>query len=590
MAEEIVVKLKLDSDVQQKMTKASAAVKTGANKMKSSTENAASGFRQLATAAAAFFGARALIGFMKESVRLADIQAKSEAALTTALGKHSKALLNQASALQKVTLFGDEETIAAQARLAAFVKEEDQLMKLTPLVQDFATAKGMDLAGAAELVGKTLGSSTNALTRYGVEVEGAVGTNERLNDVLEGLQRQVGGAASAAAEAGAGPIKQFQNSMGDAREEIGAALIPALNDLIQNVGDFSGAARVVGQSIGFVISGMVGVFKTAVTGIQQMVSWISTGLGTVMSYIPGLKVAGEALKEFGKIADETAKKTAEGALAAFGAAGRAFENTDTESPIKKSVDSIKELIPAVEGLTDADAAWIDQQWEKNEIIGKNLKDEIEGLDLKINKTKEAMAQIDEENEKMKAQNALRLQMAGNAAGIIKNLASINKSASKENFAVYKAAAYAEAVISTAGNVIKALGQPPFPGTNLLAAGLAGALGATQLAAITAEQGPKFARGGIVPGSDVSGDQVLARVNSGEMILNQRQQANLFSMANGGGVGRSSINVGGDTIIINGNADESTVAAIQITRENQLNDLREMMIELGSAGQMPGVNA
>ena len=43
--------------------------------------------------------------------------------------------------------------------------------------------------------------------------------------------------------------------------------------------------------------------------------------------------------------------------------------------------------------------------------------------------------------------------------------------------------------------------------------------------------PKFEWGGIVGGSSFSGDKVLARVNSGEMILNKGQQANLFSMLN-----------------------------------------------------------
>ena len=45
--------------------------------------------------------------------------------------------------------------------------------------------------------------------------------------------------------------------------------------------------------------------------------------------------------------------------------------------------------------------------------------------------------------------------------------------------------------------------------------------------------PKFATGGIVSGSSFVGDNVIARVNSGEMILNKRQQANLFSMLDGG---------------------------------------------------------
>lgn len=47
--------------------------------------------------------------------------------------------------------------------------------------------------------------------------------------------------------------------------------------------------------------------------------------------------------------------------------------------------------------------------------------------------------------------------------------------------------------------------------------------------------PKFADGGIVGGSSYFGDKLLARVNSGEMILNQGQQERLLSMTEGGNV-------------------------------------------------------
>ena len=53
--------------------------------------------------------------------------------------------------------------------------------------------------------------------------------------------------------------------------------------------------------------------------------------------------------------------------------------------------------------------------------------------------------------------------------------------------------------------------------------------------------PKFAEGGIVGGSSYFGDKLLARVNSGEMILNQGQQARLLAMTNGG----SNVRVSGD---------------------------------------------
>ena len=52
---------------------------------------------------------------------------------------------------------------------------------------DFAQGATMGLAEASKLVAKTLGSSTNALSRYGVEVNGAVGSNERLESTLGSL-------------------------------------------------------------------------------------------------------------------------------------------------------------------------------------------------------------------------------------------------------------------------------------------------------------------------------------------------------------------------------------------------------------------
>ena len=61
--------------------------------------------------------------------------------------------------------------------------------------------------------------------------------------------------------------------------------------------------------------------------------------------------------------------------------------------------------------------------------------------------------------------------------------------------------------------------------------------------------PKFADGGIVGGSSVFGDKLLARVNSGEMILNKSQQGRLLSLADGGGAG-GPVQVQGD-IRVNG---------------------------------------
>lgn len=72
---------------------------------------------------------------------------------------------------------------------------------------------------------------------------------------------------------------------------------------------------------------------------------------------------------------------------------------------------------------------------------------------------------------------------------------------------------------------------------------AGAAVASVIAAIAST--PKFAYGGIVPGSSFTGDNVPALVNSGEMILNRGQQANLFRMIAGGGGRAGNVNVSGE---------------------------------------------
>lgn len=62
---------------------------------------------------------------------------------------------------------------------------------------------------------------------------------------------------------------------------------------------------------------------------------------------------------------------------------------------------------------------------------------------------------------------------------------------------------------------------------------------------------QFATGGIVGGNQTSGDKVLVRVNSGEMILNAAQQARLFAIANGAAVQGVSVNTAGLQGIGNG---------------------------------------
>lgn len=88
---------------------------------------------------------------------------------------------------------------------------------------------------------------------------------------------------------------------------------------------------------------------------------------------------------------------------------------------------------------------------------------------------------------------------------------------------------------------------PFPGNIAAIASIIAAI--TSVFASIASLG-SFADGGIIQGRSTIGDYNLARVNGGEMILNTRQQSNLFRAINDNRIGSNSSVVGG-TIKIKG---------------------------------------
>lgn len=194
---------------------------SSAEKFGARIQASVSGFVNFRSAAIA--GAAALAGFtyaMVTSIKAAGEAEAAEKKLAVALGYTSEALLEQAGALQRVTTFGDDQIVGAQALIAAFTKDESHIKSLTKATLDLASAKGMDLSSAAELVGKTFGTSTNAMARQGIVVDATAGSAERLSQILNGLSRY-SGQAEGAAQTFDGRLLQLKNTFGDLQEEIG---------------------------------------------------------------------------------------------------------------------------------------------------------------------------------------------------------------------------------------------------------------------------------------------------------------------------------------------------------------------------------
>lgn len=128
---------------------------------------------------------------------------------------------------------------------------------------------------------------------------------------------------------------------------------------------------------------------------------------------------------------------------------------------------------------------------------------------------------------------------------------------KEAAALSKKIAMGEAMINTSLAVTKALAQGGIFGT-AAAVGI-GLLGAAQVAKINAQE---FERGGIIGGKRHSQGGTLIEAELGESILTRdatrRIGAEGVTYLNNGGSLSNNLSFGGNTIIINGNADPTVV--------------------------------
>lgn len=118
------------------------------------------------------------------------------------------------------------------------------------------------------------------------------------------------------------------------------------------------------------------------------------------------------------------------------------------------------------------------------------------------------------------------KFSGTMGGVISQIASL--------ISTYTALVGIEAVAES----IKAGNGIPFP-YNLVLIAAAGAALAGIIATISSQTksqfGGAYEQGGIVPGNSYTGDRLWVRVNSGEMILNRHQQAQLFGGGNASNV-------------------------------------------------------
>jgi hypothetical protein len=212
-----------------------AQVEAGATKLQST-------FTKLGPIIAGAFSVVALRNF----INLSNVQEQASAKLAQALKTQGvtsdsvrKSMEDYSSALQRVTVYGDEQITSLQALLVSMTHLHGNALQ--PLVQatlDLATGMNMDVEAAALLIGKTIGGQ-DALGRYGISIKGAKTESEKLARIIDEVQKRFGGMAVAAGETGAGKLKQLQNAVHDLEERFGFLLKDALVPLLPTIRSFT---------------------------------------------------------------------------------------------------------------------------------------------------------------------------------------------------------------------------------------------------------------------------------------------------------------------------------------------------------------
>lgn len=223
-------------------------------------------------------------------------------------------------------------------------------------------------------------------------------------------------------------------------------------------------------------------------------------------------------------------------------------NESLYSGVKDIASSSDRMVSSFENLRDVFDDVDSSGWERIMAIWNAMTNTIDGilsicktietlteLTNKLAKAKEVEAAIDTATTATKVANKTTETTAEITALGTQTAAEVTASTAKTTAASTEMAAKSTA----------AYAYIPFAGPALAASQIA-----TMQALIAAAAIPKFAGGGIVVGGPSSGDKILTRVNAGEMILNGRQQSNLFEAINSGKLNSAqnqSVNIGFDKV-------------------------------------------
>lgn len=192
--------------------------------------------------------------------------------------------------LSKATATADDELRPALATLVQSTGSLEYGQELLAQAMDIAASTGNDLSTVTDALSKAYNGNMKGLKALDASLIPVIKEGADFNTVMEMLAGTTGGAATDAANTAAGQMKNLSIQMGEAKESIGAALLPVVAAIIPYFVDFASWLQ-ENTKLVLIIAGVIGGLATVILTLNfAMKAW--TAIQTIVN---GLTLAWNAL-------------------------------------------------------------------------------------------------------------------------------------------------------------------------------------------------------------------------------------------------------------------------------------------------------
>lgn len=209
--------------------------------------------------------------------------------VTGATEKQVKATEDMIAAMSRATGTADSDLRPALAVLITGTKDVATATDALRLAQDIATGSGKSLGEVSDALAKAYGGNMRGLQALSPEIKLMIQDGASLEDVMKVLSGTFGGAAAKAADTAAGKFKILTNTLGETKESIGAALLPAVEAVLPVIQKFADWAQKHPDTF-LTIAGAISGIAVAILAVNTAMalnpfSIIMIGVGALVTAI-----------------------------------------------------------------------------------------------------------------------------------------------------------------------------------------------------------------------------------------------------------------------------------------------------------------